>query len=219
MASDPLAWNRPGDGDGDGPAGAAEVRYGPEGPTEAEARLLGALAGKRVLGLGCGPASAAAAVAMAGQGAKVIAVDPSADAVAGARRAADRAGVRVEVHHGDPAELPFVRADSIDVAVAAWGLARVDDLSRVFRQVHRVLRTEGPLVLSLPHPAWFALAQGRSWFDRSPVDGIRPRTVADLFTALGRAGFRVDTLIEPEPPGGGARVPTTLVVRARKVGT
>lgn len=217
MASDPLAWNRP--GDGDAPGATPEVRYGPEGPSEAEARLLGSLAGRRVLGLGCGPASAAAAVAMAANGAKVIAVDPSDEAVAGARRAAERAGVRVEVHHGDPAELPFVRADSIDAAVSVWALARADDLNRVFRQVHRVLRKEGPLVLSVPHPAWFAVERGRSWFDPSPVDGIHPHTIADLFTALARAGFRVDTVLEPEPPAGAARAPSTLVMRARKVGT
>jgi SAM-dependent methyltransferase len=214
VAADPITWNR--DGDGDGRSGGTEIRYGPDGPTEADARLLGPLAGRRVLELGCGPAWASPAAAALG--AKAIAVDPSEDAVAAARRAAERAGVRVEVHHGDPAELPFVRADSIDAAVSAWGLARVDDLDRVFRQVHRVLRPESPLVLSVPHPAWFAVERGRSWFDRSPVDGIRPRTFADLFTSLSRAGFRVDTVIEPEPPRG-AGVPTTLVLRARKVGT
>lgn len=218
MAGDPLGWNRPGDGgEGDG----AEIRYGPDGPTEGRARLLGPLAGRRVLELGCGPAWAA--VAAARQGAKVIAVDPSADAVGAARRAAERAGVRVEVHHGDPAELPFVRADSIDVAVSAFGLARVADLNRVFRQVHRVLRPEAPLVLSLPHPAWFVVERERSWFDRSPVDGAHPRGLADLFTGLSRAGFRVDTVLEPEPPSGPggepARVPTALVLRARKLGT
>lgn len=218
VGADPLAWNRPGDGTG---PEADEIRYGPDGPVEARARLLGTLTGRRVLELGCGPAWAS--VAAARQGAKAIAVDPSSEAVSAARRAADRAGVRVEVHHGDPAELPFVRADSIDAAVSAWGLARVEDLNRVFRQVHRVLRPEAPLVLSVPHPAWFVAEAGRSWFDRSPVDGVRPRTIGDLFTALTRSGFRVDTVIEPEPPagadGGPPRAPTTLLLRARKVGT
>ena len=33
-------------------------------------------------------------------------------------------------------------------------LASVDDLARVFRQVHRVLKPEAPLVCSVPHPAF-----------------------------------------------------------------
>lgn len=215
-----MAWNRHEDDAAPPAAPADDVTYGPDGPAEAQARLLGPLSGRRLLELGAGPASGA--VAAARQGARVIAVDSSADAVAAVRRLAERAGVRMEVHHGDLAELPFLRADSIDVAVSAWGLARVADVDRVFRQVHRVLRPEAALVLSVPHPAWF-VARGRSWFDRSPVDGIRPRTVADLFTGLARAGFRVDTVLEPEPPAergaAPARVPTTLVLRARKVGT
>jgi hypothetical protein len=56
-----------------------------------------------------------------------------------------------------------------------------------------------------------------------------PVTIADLFTGLTRANFRVDTIAEPEPPRTSARsrwwepgmswLPSTLVVRARKVGT
>ena len=52
--------------------------------------------------------------------------------------------------------------------------------------------------------------------------------IAQLFTSLGRANFRVDTLLEPEPSTSGRRsgswhdhmrfVPATLVLRARKQG-
>jgi SAM-dependent methyltransferase len=152
--------------------------------------------------------------------------------------------VKVELHHGDLAELAFVGADSIDVAVSIYAFGAVDDLNRVFRQVHRVLRPEGPLVFSLPHPTYLAVrpdaqppAFRRPYFDRSPVtweSGSHsgtdiPHTIGDLFTSLGRANFRVDTLLEPEPPPDApARsrhwtepmrwVPSTLIVRARKQG-
>ena len=62
---------------GDGPATA--VVYGTELPTEAELKLLGPVEGRRVLDLGCGAGRNATVLAQ--QGAKVLAVDPSAEVV------------------------------------------------------------------------------------------------------------------------------------------
>jgi SAM-dependent methyltransferase len=216
------------------------VRYGP-GLSETDLRLLGHVAGRRVLDLGCG--AGAGAVAMAAAGAKVIAVDEDADNLAATREAAQSRGVRVETHHGPLAELAFVRADTIDAAVSSYGLAAVDDIDRVFRQVHRVLRSDRPFVFSLPHPAFAVLHPDepvprvqRSWWDTSPLDWStgtpggpvdRPRTLASLFASLGRANFAVDGLAEPavtEAEAGEAWcealrwVPPTLVLRARKQG-
>jgi SAM-dependent methyltransferase len=216
------------------------VRYGP-GVYERDLRLLGHVAGRRVLDLGCG--AGAGAVAMAQAGAKVIAVDEDADNLATTREAAARHGVRVETHHGPLAELAFVRADTVDAAVSSYGLAGVQDIDRVFRQVHRVLRSDRPFVFSLPHPAFALLhpddpvprAQ-RAWWDTEPLewssgapDGPpdRPRSLSDLFTSLGRANFTVDGVAEPavgEAEAGEAWceamrwVPPTLVLRARKQG-
>jgi SAM-dependent methyltransferase len=181
---------------------AAELRYGPGAPTEAEARLLGPVAGKRVLVLGC--ADHAVPAALAEQEAKVVVVDPSPDHVAAARGA----GVAAEIHEVDFADLAFVRAGTIDAAVAALSLAGVDDLDRVLRQVHRTMRPQAPFAISLPHPA-AGLADGRSWFDRS---------VSDVFTAMTRTSFAVDVLLEPVPAPG-ARFPQTLVLRGRKLGS
>lgn len=183
-----------------------DLTYGPGAPPESELRLLGPLAGKRVLALGVPDRSLP--VVLAAQEAKVVAVDPSAEHLDAARAAADTADVRVELHHVDLADLAFVRAETIDVAVSAQGLVGVADLDRVFRQVHRVLRAQCALVLSLPHPA-AALAEGRSWFELS---------VSDVHTALVRSRFEVDVLLEPLPAPG-AQVPRTLVLRGRKLGT
>jgi ubiquinone/menaquinone biosynthesis C-methylase UbiE len=155
-------------------------------------------------------------VAFAKQGAKVIAVDDDVDRVATARQAAEREDVRLELHHAPLAELAFVRADTIDAAYSAYALATVEDIERVFRQVHRVLRPEHPFVFSLPHPA-AALELTRSYWDRTPLpSGDQPRTISELFTGLSRANFRVDQLLEPEVKG--AKVPATLIIRARKQG-
>jgi SAM-dependent methyltransferase len=227
-----------------GSAGAAldadTVRYGPGVPTEDDLKLLGRVDGKRVLALACG--AGAGAVALARSGARVIAVDADARNIDDTRERADREGVRVETHHGPLAELAFVRADTIDVALSTYGLNTVDDLGRVFRQVHRVLRTERPFVFSVPHPAITMLDPAgaepvlrRAWWDTSPVAwaGERsdepdlPVTLSSLVTALGRAGFGVDSVIEPQAERAAAGdawtdamrwVPPTLIVRARKLG-
>ena len=111
----------------------------------------------------------------------------------------------------------------------------MDDIDRVFRQVDRVLKPEHPLVLSMPHPAFAMVDQSdherrvqRSYWETAGREGVVPRTIAQLFTSLGRANFRVDTLLEPEPAATGRRgatwhdhmryVPATLVLRARKQG-
>jgi SAM-dependent methyltransferase len=227
-----------------GPAGAAldadTVHYGPGIPTEHDLRLLGRVDGKRVLDLACG--AGAGAVALAKAGARVIAVDTDARNLDDTRERADREGVRVETHHGPLAELAFVRADTIDVALSTYGLNTVDDLGRVFRQVHRVLRTERAFVFSVPHPAISMLdptagepVLRRAWWDTSPVSWPgeksgqpdRPVTLSSLVTALGRAGFGVDSVIEPQAERAAAGdtwtdamrwVPPTLIVRARKLG-
>ena len=117
-----------------------------------------------MLQLGCG--SGAEAIAMARQGARVISVDPSLHRIETARANADAAEVKIELHQSDLAELPFLRADSLDLALSVYALANVDDLDRVFRQVHRVLHTECHLVFSMPHAAY-------AMFD--PDSATRPR--------------------------------------------
>lgn len=218
------------------------VAYGPDIPTEADLRLLGRLEGKRVLELGCG--GGPVSVAMAKQGAKVIAVDSSANQLGHARRLCEREEVTVELHHGDLADLAFVRADTIDVVVSVYALGMVADIDRVFRQVHRVLRPEGPFVVSLPHPMWRAVDRSeppslrRPYWEGAPepwsaaggeAGADHPVTTTELFTGLVRAGFRVDTLLEPEPVRAATQsrwwqpamawLPSTLIVRGRKVGT
>lgn len=216
--------------------------FGSELPTETDLKLLGAVESKRILDLGCG--SGRNAVVLAQQGAKVIGVDPSADQLALARERCDSAEVRVELHQAELAELAFLRSDSIDAALCVMALATVDDLARVFRQVHRVLKPEAVLVASVPHPAFDMvdptapdpLRIVRRYGDPTPriweLNGADvtdyPRTLAALFTTLARANFRIDQVIEPTASGvansGGCfadamrTVPATLLVRARKQG-
>ena len=131
---------------------ADRVEYGPDIVDETELRLLGDLSGKRVLQLGSHDGNLA--IALHRRGARVICVEPGAERVAATRWAFEQADARIELLETDFAELAAVRADSIDLVVSVYSLAGVDDLARVFRQVHRVLRQELSFVFSLPHPAF-----------------------------------------------------------------
>jgi len=218
------------------------IQFGPDLPTEADLRLCGSLRGKRVLDVGCGAGENA--VAMAGQGAHVIAIDASSAQLALGRRLAAEAETRVEWHEGDAADLAFLRADSIDLALAAGVVHEIEDIDRVFRQVHRVLRAGAAFVFTHDHPMRLALGRDdeepgglplgplevrRSYFDDAPIrtkrDGeelqLWPRTIADVFSALHRAGYRVDVLLEPETlrsADPGPAIPTAVLWRARKEG-
>ena len=234
-----VGWNRQLHDIGEAPS---VVRYGPDTATEAELRLLGTVKDKRVLDLGCGTGQAA--LVLARQGAHVIGIDPSADAVHAAKRWADREGLKAEWRQGDLADLAFQRGDSVDLVFSAWAFGGVADLNRVFRQVHRILKQGSPLVFSIPHPAYGIIDDDdpdqpllirRSYFDRSPVDesgetpfGEYHHTVADLFMGLTRNNFRIDVMVEPESKSEGPLthfwreaflwLPRTLVIRARKEG-
>ncbi|MCU0267035.1 MAG: class I SAM-dependent methyltransferase [Acidimicrobiales bacterium] len=218
------------------------VSYGPDVPTEQALRLLGNVEGRRILELGCGAGHAA--VALAKRGAHVISVSPSFARLEVVRSACEREEVRIETHQSDLADLAFIRADTVDLVLAVYSVAGVDDLDRLLRQVHRVLRTESPFVFSVPHPAFSLLDPTsdqplqvqRSYFDRTPItyttaEGTgreHPRPISELFLSLSRANFRVDTLLEPEPDRDGVHsrywttgmnwVPSTLIIRARKEG-
>lgn len=218
------------------------AHYGPDIGAETELRLLGNLEGKRVLELGCGGAQCS--IAFAKQGATAIGIDFSNEQLAFARRLCEREGVKVELREGDLADLAFLQGDTIDLAFSAYAFGFVQDLGRVFRQVHRVLKEDAPLVFSLPHPAYDMIDDDsdqpllvrRSYFDTTPIEyewnGIAftdyHHTIADLYMNLLRSGYRVDTMIEPEPTSDRPRsqhwreafrsVPRTLIIRARKEG-
>jgi len=181
---------------------------------DAELRLIGDPAGKRAIELGI--ADGRVALALAERGAKAIAIDPDADRVAAARNEAEQAGVRVEFHHGDIADLGFATSASVDLAVSAGTLALAEDVPRLLRQVHRVLKPDGALVVAAAHPVAGMLDDGavRRHYGSAPN-----RSIADLFMALQRSNFRVDNVHELFPKDDPTHMtPVVLILRARKQG-
>jgi SAM-dependent methyltransferase len=189
----------------------------PEGLTEASAGLLGDVAGRRVLEVGCGAAQCGRWLVT--RGAAVVGVDLSAAQLLHARELDLRTGVAVETVQADALRLPF-RDECFDIACSAFGAVPfVADSAAVMREVARVLKPGGRWVFSVVHPFRWALPDDGgpdglvvrdSYFDRrayveEDADGTaiyvaHHRTMGDRVREIVAAGLRVVDVIEPGWP-------------------
>lgn len=191
------------------------IWYGDNVADDSELRLVGDIAGKRVLELGV--ASTSNSIAMAAAGAKAIALDPSSEKIARVRAAAEAAEVKVECHQGELADLGLHTSGSIDLVIAAHSLANVDDLPRLLRQVHRVLKPGGPFVVAMHHPV-AAMFDGADPTAHRPY-GAASVTFSELYMAFERTNFHFDAMYELNTRHVRDAVsPSVLVLRARKQG-
>jgi SAM-dependent methyltransferase len=227
--------------------GDVELVWCPEGLREAEAGLLGDVAGKRIIEVGCG--AAAGARWLRTRGGEVVALDLSAGMLRHASQAAKRTGVAVPLVQADALALPFADR-TFDIAFTAFGAVPfVDDSAAVMREVYRILRPGGSWVFSATHPMrWIfrddpgpdGLVAVGSYFDRQPYvefdsTGVptyveHHRTLGDRIRELVAAGFTFLDLVEPEWPAGhdgtwgqwsplrGRLFPGTAIYVARKPG-
>ena len=198
--------------------GDARFLWCPEGVFEDEARLLGDIAGRDVLEVGCGAAQCARW--LTDQGAHAVAFDLSARQLQHARRIDQQSGrPALRLVQAEATALPFADA-SFDVACSAFGAVPfVSDSALLMREVARVLRPGGRWVFSVPHPFRWALPDlpddeglvvRHSYFDRRPYveqdeDGEATyvehhRTVGDRIRELTAAGLAVRDVVEPEYP-------------------
>ncbi|MEY2957810.1 MAG: hypothetical protein RLZZ01_378 [Actinomycetota bacterium] len=191
------------------------IRFGRDLPGDDELRLCGDLGGgKRALELGVGRHRNALAMALTG--ARALAVDPDATRLDDLRTRAAELEVTVQCRHGDLADLGDTMSATIDLVVADHSLTAVDDLGRVLRQVHRVMKSSRPFVIAVPHPFAGVYTTDQYGSKVHPY-GTVGRPIGDWFIQLTRANFRVDQILELgvseiKP------VPTTLVLRAVKEG-
>jgi SAM-dependent methyltransferase len=203
--------------------GDVDLLWCPEGLREATAGLLGDVAGRQILEVGCG--SAASSRWLTTQGAQAVAVDLSAGMLRHASRLNEKTGLRPPLIQGDAAALPF-SAGAFDDAFTAFGaIPFVADSARVMREVYRVLRPGGRWVFSVTHPMrWIflddpgegGLVAVHSYFDRRPYvehdeNSVatyveQHRTIGDRVRELVAVGFTLLDIIEPEWPEGHDRI-------------
>jgi SAM-dependent methyltransferase len=196
--------------------GDVDFVWCPEGLREADAHLLGDLAGRRVLEVGCG--SAPCARWLATQGARPVGLDLSGGMLRHATQINAATGIAVPLVQAGAERLPFADG-SFDLACSAFGAVPfVSEPDRVMREVARVLAPGGRWVFAVNHPMRWAfsddpgpdgLVVSQSYFDRTPyveVDAAgtptyveHHRTLGDRVRDVVAAGF---VLVEPEWPDG-----------------
>ena len=167
--------------------------------------VLGPVKGGRVLDVGCGPGLYAEE--LFARGAEVVGFDESPAMVRLARaRCGDRFDVRV---HDLREPLGWLPDGRFDAALMALVLHHLDDRVTALREVQRVLRPGGRLIVSTHHPTSDWVRLGGSYFAVEPIEEnwhqgrwhVRywrlPLTRScDEFI---QAGFMVDQIVEPLP--------------------
>jgi SAM-dependent methyltransferase len=193
------------------------ISFGNDVPDDLDLRICGDVRGKRVLELGIFGATPNC-VTLARKGARVTAVDPRRDAIQRARHAASVEEVSVEFHESDLADLGMLMSTSVDLAVCVHQITVGTDIARLFRQVHRVLKPEAGFIFCLGHPAAAIFDSGDATVKRQY--GSASPTIGELTMALQRTNFTIDVMHELMPLSQPrAVVPSTLVVRVRKLGS
>ena len=200
--------------------------WGPEGLREADAGLLGEVAGKTLLEIGAGAAQCSRYAARAGG--RVVATDISGGML---RQGADlnagfvaESGLTVPLVQCDATRLPFADA-CFDAVFTSYGAVPfVADSAALMAQAARVLRPGGRFVFSTTHPIRWALPDdpgyrgltvSSSYFDRTAYVEAESgaatyvehhRTLGDRVREVAAAGLRLVDLVEPEWPPENRRV-------------
>ena len=198
--------------------------WGPEGLTEAEARILGDVAGRDVLEVGSGAGQCSRWVRT--QGGHAFGLDLAHRQLQHSRRIDEQSGVRVPSVLGTATDLPFADA-SFDVVFSSFGaLQFISQIDVALAETTRVLRPGGRFAFSITHPTrWMfpddpsaaGLLASQSYWDRTPyveVDDVtgaaayveHHRTLGDWVSLLAEAGFVLTHLLEPEWPEGHDRL-------------
>jgi ubiquinone/menaquinone biosynthesis C-methylase UbiE len=144
-----------------------------------------------VLDVGCGTGTTLAAILAAHPGVRVCGIDLSPQMIAVAR---ERLGDGADVRVADAEHLPLA-AGSVDLVTCVDSLHHYPDPGAALREMHRVTRPGGGLVLG----EWRAAAPFRqllNWlFPRMPEGDVRIYTAADLTRLAEAAGYRVDDCV------------------------
>ena len=184
-----------------------------------EQELIGTAAGRTTCALGV--SDGMAALALGAMGARVTVLDPSQSMLDMLMIRAHIIGVELDFVQTELHDLSAIHDESYQLAYAAQATRQLEDISRFYSEVHRILSPGGRFIINEYHPVRRIWKQEPgnpraqcSYFDRRRVreeeelipDPNAPGvslgrfdfswTVADHFGALTAAGFRVTALEE-----------------------
>lgn len=131
-------------------------------------------AGQDVIDLACGTGNAA--LRAAALGARAVGVDASQRLLEVARGRARDQGVEVDFREGDLLSLPLADCGA-DIVLSVFGVIFVSDPARALREIQRVLRPGGRVLLS-------------AWIPNGPIDA--------MLGAMGRVLRRVTQTPPPQ---------------------
>lgn len=152
--------------------------------------LIGPVAGKQLLDVGCGDGSLS--VRLAQSGADVTGVDTDPRMLAAACRRAEDAASHIVLVTGDAQTLPFADS-SFDIVLAVTVLCFVSKPERAFCEMARVLRPGGRLVIGElgRYSSWAAKRRIAGWLGSKTWRAVRFRTASDLKKRAVAAGLKV----------------------------
>ncbi len=194
--------------------GQKEITWGMFGVPESQLRVLGDVAGKDVVELGCGTAYFSAWLARAG--ARVVGVDVTPAQLETARRMQREFGLEFPLVERSAEDVPLPN-ESFDLAVSEHGASAWCDPYRWIQEAARLLRPGGRLVfmhttplatLCFPDAGPITTELRRPYFGMHRFEwageiGVEFQlTYGDWTRLFRRSGFEVEDLVEVQAPEG-----------------
>jgi ubiquinone biosynthesis O-methyltransferase len=155
--------------------------------------LVAPVFGKHVLDVGCGDGVLSARLAQ--EGAQVTGLDSDPRTLEAARRRTSSAKIRPTFVCGSAETLPFPDG-SFDIAVAITVLCLLSDPEKAFREMARVLRPGGRIVIGElgRHSFWAVKRRLSGWLGSRTWRSARFKTASDLKELAHAAGLEVEAV-------------------------
>ena len=155
-------------------------------------RLAGPLQGRSVLDVGCGDGTLALVAARSGA-AQVVGCDPDPRMIARAAAQAERGNADISLAIARSQALPFADG-SFDLVTCITVLAFVPDAAGAIREMARILRPGGRLVIGDlgRWSCWAVRRRIRGWFGAALWRGARFWGTGELAALVRGAGLTVD---------------------------
>ena len=188
--------------------------------------LIGDVRNQRILDVGCGTGRYCELLAR--RGANVIGIDPSQEMLEYAEKKITP-NCKFELRLGRIEDARFPRSH-FDVVVSALTVGHLLELEPLIREISRVLKSEGRLILSDMHPFWFVCGFDYVKFTDGSGQEYRIPEYAHLFeeywNLFAKFKFHVEDVKEPKIDDRLIErfpnlmkykgIPLALIIRARK---